>query len=81
MQRAKSLQTHRPHASMGDCYELKVLGNPFRLSGSNSMGAQALVLDFLSIFESQGWSVYASVGMRKHNEYDNNNNDTWHCWV
>ncbi|KAK8026802.1 hypothetical protein PG991_003858 [Apiospora marii] len=79
MQRAKKLQAHRPHAYVGDCYELKMWGYPFRSSGSDSMGARALVLDFLSVLEGQGWSVYASIGQKKHNEDNNNNNDTWHC--
>ncbi|KAK8138996.1 hypothetical protein PG984_002376 [Apiospora sp. TS-2023a] len=61
MQRVKRLQAHRLHSSVGDCYELKMWGSPSRSSGGDSMAARVLVLDLLSILESQGWSVYASI--------------------
>lgn len=59
-------------------HEIKLDGSPWFCNGTKTMKVRELLLTFLEVLESEGWSVYASVD-QKDAAQDYSETDTWHC--
>ena len=75
-----AVQRHEPHKVPG-CYEVKLVGNPWRASGGGTMSARMLLLTLLNTLERFGWTVYGSVDQKRQSdgESQSGDTDTWHC--
>ena len=73
-------QRHHRHQLEG-AYEIKINGNPWNASGSETMRARRIVLKLLEGLDYNGWTVYASIEQKTGpaGETDKSETDTWHC--
>ncbi|KAF2274244.1 uncharacterized protein EI97DRAFT_451810 [Westerdykella ornata] len=59
-------------------YEAKIVGRPWIAEGTETMKARELLLVFLEVLETEGWTVYASVDQKNGGDKQTET-DTWHC--
>ena len=68
----RRIQSHNMHSQ--GVYELKLVGNPWRADGTETMRVRELLLTLMEVLEGEGWTVYASVdqknGADEHTETD-----------
>lgn len=70
------LHSHGQHRVHG-CHEFKFKGYPFH---SDSMDGRKILLGLLSVLDTQGWSVYATVDQKARGATSaSDDTDTWHC--
>ncbi|KAH7125586.1 hypothetical protein B0J11DRAFT_433796 [Dendryphion nanum] len=59
-------------------HEFKLDGSPWWANGTKVMEVREMLLTFLEVLESEGWTVYASVD-QKDGGQNYTETDTWHC--